>query len=31
MEFNYDKYPEGISNPLSFIDKDESVCDRGYY
>ena len=31
MEFNYDKYPEGISNPLSFLDQDESVWDRGYY
>ena len=31
MEFNYDKYPEGISNPLSFLDRDESVWDRGYY
>ena len=30
MEFNYDKYPEGISNPLSFLDQDESVWDRGY-
>ena len=31
MEFNYEIYPEGISNPLSFLDKDESVWDRGYY
>ena len=23
MEFNYDKYPEGISYPLSFLDQDE--------
>ena len=31
MEFNYDKYPEGISGPLSFLDQDESVWERGYY
>jgi len=31
MELNYDKYPEGISDPLSFLDQDESVWERGYY
>ena len=31
MEFDYEIYPEGISNPLSFLDRDESVWDRGYY
>ena len=31
MEFNYDKYPEGISDSLSFLDQDELVWERGYY
>jgi hypothetical protein len=31
MEFNYEMYPDGISEQLSFIDDDELVWDRGYY
>ena len=31
MEFDYDRYPDGISEHLSFLDEDELVWDRGYY
>jgi hypothetical protein len=31
MEFDYNKNPDGISESLSFLDKDEMVWDRGYY
>lgn len=31
MEFDYDGYPDGISEHLSFLDEDELVWDRGYY
>jgi hypothetical protein len=31
MQFDYEKYPDGISEPLKFLDHEERVWDRGYY
>jgi len=31
MEFDYEKYPDGIADPLKFLDHEERVWDRGYY
>lgn len=31
MQFDFEKYPDGITEPLKFLDHEERVWDRGYY
>lgn len=31
MEFDYEKYPDGISETLQFLEHEENVWDRGYF
>ncbi len=31
IEFDYEKYPDGISETLNFLDHEELVWNRGYF